>query len=777
MEQSIKIIPDHQRTVLTPSMRRAENEVMAVDYGEDLEVVEAAEELNEAAKLKESSTFDADIPYNTNNRWIVNSYGESIPILINAHGLQLPDRKMQVNGYSEANGIYDVSFVRSQDWPEILKNLAINEIDGFEPFQLSEAFIDDNQLNDAAYPGAGLTPTRGFYTPVAYYGGLQRFNEANSLFELTYADFRPWFHYGKLLEQFFFAAGWKMDCPFLLTEYGQRLGWYLTVDSKIYDGPMASSFGSYDFLTNKIQIDASEKYSFRAEKTANQSITGVPDLTYNGQEGITFQDDSTGDNFDNGSSVANGFFNAAGAAVSGFSGKWKYEIRLIITGAAAPVVCRFAFMNQTFAGGFVIETTNSQFFNVAGELLASTYIDITIPGGSTTEEYVFYVQTENWCSFKDIRFCLYNGTGNGITILAGSTISGTCEYVIICTQSFQPPVPLAGLISQKPDIANHTILFPQSFLPKNIKAIEVLESYCHRTNSKIYTDRARRIVGIYTEHDVPTYGEATEPYYFDTIEQDMHLMQVEKSAQVNLKDVVAPAKYILGFKEATDAYIESITKDTPFDAVIDMTPYAENIDVSKEQENRDNLTEPTLERPFVEIKSTNPNRTPISVMAVLDNLSGEATAKVAPRTAYFYGLVKQKSTNAALYKFYVKYWGGARLTVSVFAYATQFPSGELTDALEVDMDNDKTLVYDHTDAATEPMKRYWLDTIAILYTAETRKLTVLVGSFNRFIEMNFRHLYRFKFMGVDWKGRLTLKRTKVNDFRRVDIEVREDKEC
>jgi len=242
MSQNIKIIPNYQRTVLTPSMRVIDTALMTIDYGGDLEVVEVAEELNDAAKLKESSTFDADIPYNTNNRWIVDKYGNSIPILVNAHGVQLPDRSMRVNGYSEASANFDVSFVRSQEWPEIFKTLALNSLDGFDPFQLSEAFIDNNQLNDAAYPGAGQTPTRGFYTPLAYYGGLNRFNEANSLFELTYADYRLWFHYGKILGECFFSAGYKMDCPLLLTPYGQRLSWYLVGNEKIYDGFQAAQF-------------------------------------------------------------------------------------------------------------------------------------------------------------------------------------------------------------------------------------------------------------------------------------------------------------------------------------------------------------------------------------------------------------------------------------------------------------------------------------------------------------------------------------------------------
>jgi len=762
MEQNIKIIPDHQRTVLTPSMRRNVNEVMAIDYGEDLEVVEAAEELNDAAKLKESSTFDADIPYNTNNRWIVDSYGESIPILISAHGLQLPDRKMQVNGYSENNGTYDVSFIRSQDWPEILKNLSINEIDGFEPFQLSEDFIDDNQLNDAAYPGGGATATRGIYTPLVYYGGLQRFNEANSLFELTYADFRLWFHYGKILQEFFFAAGWKMDCPLLLTEYGQRMGGYFVGGAQVYDGVF-----SQNRLIDRLQLVGTKHYGFRATSTADLLITGFEDPSWWNGEEILFQNDSTDGNFDTGSSIDDGFIDGSTGIIRAFTGMWRYRIRLSITGQAAPIDVRLSFMPNVLFGVFQDYAINVIFYDLAGTVISEngTY-DFTVPGGSVTVVYEFEATVECARSLRNLIFGFFDGSGAGLTVNAGSWIEGSCEYVIATVEA-------SGTVD------NETIFFPQSWLSPKTKAIEVLESYCHRTNSKIYTDRARRIVGIYTEHDVPTYGEATEPYYFDTIEQDMHLMQVERSAQVNLKEVVAPAKYILGFKEATDAYIESVSKDTPFDAVIDMTPYAENIDISKEQENRDNLTEPTLERPFVEIKSPNPSDIPLSVMAVLDNMSGEPTVNTAPRTAYFYGLVRQRTADlASTYKKHVRRWGGIRQTTTYFAYATQFPSGQLVEAgSTTPVDNDKTLVYDHTEAVTEPMKRYWLDTIAILYTAETRKLVVLVGSFNRFIEMNFRALYRFKFMGVDWKGRLTLKRTKVNDFRRVEIEVREDKEC
>ncbi len=762
MSQNIKIIPDFQRTILMPSVRRPEDNLMPVDYGGDLEVVEVAEELNDAAKMKESSTFDADIPYNTNNRWMVEKYGNSIPILASAHGLQLPDREIRVNGYAETSAQYDVSFVRSLDWPEILKGLAISDIDGFDPFQLSEAFIDDNQLNDVAYPGPDPTPTRGFWTPIVYYGGLNRFNEANSLFELTYADFRIWFHYGKLLEQFFFAAGYRMDCPFLLTEYGQRMGAYAVGGAKIYEGVYSKTR-----LKNKLQLPAPRHYAFLVEKTAPQAITGTEDPLFGNGEIITFQNDSTGGFYDNGAAVAEGFYNTTDEVIQGFSGMWRYHIKLKITGAGAPVFCnlRFFYQNETIGAG--VKFIYQVYYDEGGTAIAIGSINITVPATMTTE-FNFYVTVEAFTSLLDIGFGF--DVGSGITVEAGSTIEGHGEFVVISTQTFFGPFN---------DNINETIVFPQSWLSPEIKAIEIIESYCHRTNSKLYTDRARRIVGIYTEHDVPTYGEATEPYYFDTIEQDLHLMQVDQSAQVNLKDVVAPAKYILGFKESTDAYIESVAKETPFDAVIDMAPYADNIDPDKTVENRDNLTEPTLERPFIEVKSTNPNYLPINVLAVLDNLVGEPSTNTSPRTAYFYGIVRQRTDPfASTYKRHVRRWAGIRQETTQFAYATQYPLGELNEPGSPDpIDNDKTLVYDHTEEVTEPMKRYWIDTIAVLYTSELRKLTILVGSYNRFLQLNFRHLFRFKFMGLDWKGRLTLKRTRVNDFRRVEIEAREDKQC
>jgi len=759
MSQNIKIIPNYQRTVLTPSMRVIDTALMTIDYGGDLEVVEVAEELNDAAKLKESSTFDADIPYNTNNRWIVDKYGNSIPILVNAHGVQLPDRSMRVNGYSEASANFDVSFVRSQEWPEIFKTLALNSLDGFDPFQLSEAFIDNNQLNDAAYPGAGQTPTRGFYTPLAYYGGLNRFNEANSLFELTYADYRLWFHYGKILGECFFSAGYKMDCPLLLTPYGQRLSWYLVGNEKIYDGFQAAQF------PNKLQLPASKNYAFRAENTSDQVMTGSGDAAWFDSERIFFQNDSTGKNYDNGETVDGGFWKTSNNSIHGFSGKWKLKGRLIITGGASPQSSTLQFfLNTPFSTQKPIRQV---FYDEGGNVISNTsgQLILSIPGGSVTTAFEFDAAVESVAAFKDIGFGFDSATGANLTIKTGSYIQGNGEFVVIMLQPTTP----GG------DTINKTIVFPQSWLSKDIKAIDVLEEYCHITNSKIYTDRARRIVGIYTEQDVPTYGVNTEPYYFDTIEQDLSLMQVENSVQVNLKDVVTPGKYILGFKESTDEYIASITKETPFDAVIYMEGYGANIDPDKTFENRSNLVEPTLERDFVEIRMNNPSAKPPSVMAVLDNLVGETSTKTQPRTAYIYGIVRQK--NGAADKQFKKRWGGVTTSSSLVAYATQYPSGIIKTAGGADIDNDKTLVYDHTEAVSEPMKRYWIDTIRVLYTRETRRLTVIAGSFNRFIQMNFRDLYHFKFMGLDWKGRIVTKRTKVNEFQKVEIEVREEKPC
>lgn len=760
MDQNIKIVPEYQRTVLTPSILRPVDNALSVDYGGDMELIEVAEELNDAAKLKESATFDTDIPYNTRNRWIVENYGNSVPILLNAHGYQFPDREMQVNAYNETSAQYDVSFVRSQEWPEVLKNLSLNEVDGFSPFQLGETFIDDNQLNDAAYPGSDPTPTRGFYTPMAYYGGLNRFNEANSSFIHTYADYRVWFHYGKLLEQLFFAAGYKIDCPFLKTDFGQRMGGHFATDGQVYAG-FASVSPSFK---NKLQLPASKHYAFKAGLSAPQTITGASNPSWFDSERIQFDDTTTAPFFDNGTGAASGFFNTAIGAIQGYSGAWNYKIRLRITGGASPITAVVGIGVNALVGP-PSQAPQTVFFDAGGNRIGVDLLSITVPGGSLTTTFNFYVRVESVLSNRDIGFGFFFGDGVGLTIEAGSYIEGTGEFIIVTTN---PTLIVA-------DTVNESIVFPQSWLSTTIKGVEVLESYCHRTNSKLYTDRARRIVGIYTEQDVPTYGQDTEPYYFKTIEQDMADLQVENSAQVSLKSVVAPAKYILGFKDPTDAYIDSVEKKNPFDSVIDMAPFAPKIDIAKTEQNRDNLTEPTLERPFVEIKSKIPTLVPISVMAILDNMVGEPSTKIAPRTAYFYGLCKQrKSAGSSVFKAYRKMEAGLPVDRTVFAYATQFPSGEIADSVGTAIDNDKTIVYDHIEPVTEPMKRYWIDKIRVLYTRQTRKLTIISPSFNRFLQMNLRSLYRFKFMGVDWKGRIVSKRTKINDFRKIEVEVVED---
>lgn len=759
MGQVIKILPDFQRTVLTPSAHREYGAELTIDYGGDMEVIEVAEELNDVARLKESITFDTDIPYNNINRWLVNTYGNSIPILANAHGLQLPERSMQVNGYTEPGGTFDVSFIRSNDWVESFKTLAINEIDGFEPFQLGETFIENNQLNNAAYPGTGITPTPGYYYPMAYYGGLNRFNQATSHYEITYADYRLWFHYGKILKQCFLAVGWKMDCPFLETDYGQRLAWYLVGGAKVYDGFQSETF------KDKLQLPASKHYAFKAENTSDQVLTGSGDSAWFDSERINFQNDNTGENYDNGSSVDGGFWKTSNNAVHGFSGKWKFTGRLKIQGGASSQTSALQFfLNVPFSAQKPIRQA---FFDKGGKLIsnAAGQLNLSIPGGSVIRVFEFTAEVESLAAFKDIGFGFDSSSGANLTIKAGSTIEGHAEFVVIMLQPTTP----GG------DTINKTVLFPQSYLSPDIKAIEVLEDYCHRTNSKLYTDRARRLVGIYTENDVPAYGQETESYYFKDIEQDLSGMQVEKSAQVTLKEAVSPGKYILGFKDFSDAYIDSVSKKTPFDAIIDLTGTGVTIDSNKTVENRSNLVEPSIEREFSEVKTADPKKSPPLVLAVLDNMVGEASVNTSPRTAYIYGRVKQK--DGSTFREFNKRFSGVTNPSVLVAYATQYPTGEITTFSGGALSNDKTLVYDHTKAVTEPMKRYWIDSVTVLYTRQHRKLNIVVGSFNRFLQLNFRSLFRLKFMGVDWVGRLVSKRTKIDDFNVVEVELREDKVC
>jgi len=749
MAQALSIIPAYLIVPSTPAISEGS---LAVGYGEDLEIVEVAEELNDVAKLKESATFDTDAPNNTNNKWIVDQYGDSVPVLCQAHGYQLPEKAMIVNNYTESQ--YDISFVRSQGWVEIFKNLPLNSVGGFAPFRLNETFLDDNQLNDAAYTGT----QRGFYTPIAYYGGLNWFNEATSTFQITFADYRLWFHWAKILQECFFVAGYQMDCPFLKTLYGQRLGGYFVGGAKIYDG-----YFSKDRLKDKLQLPSSDAYAFKTTKTADQAMTGLGDPAWWGGERIQFQNDSTGGNYDNASALGVGFFDTTNGEIKSYLGKWRYRVHLVVAGQASPIDVTMNFYPNILAGAFSLYATYTAFYDLGGNLLSENGRTLTVPGGTVTVVYDFDVVVDSAKSFRDMFFGFFGGTGAGLTVKPGSYIEGKSELLVVSLES--------GV--------NQTIYFPQSWLSPEIKAIEVLEAYCHLTNSKIYTDQARRTVGIYTEEDILVYGEETEPYYFKTIEKDLAQAQVVGTFSASLKDTVAPEKYTLGFKQTTDAYIESVSKSNPFDAEINLSEFADKIDPSKNVENRNPLIEPTLERAFVEIRHKDPAEIPISVMAVLDNLVSEASTNNAPRACYFYGRVGQRrAPGSVLLKQYMRRVFATTSSQNYFAYATQFPSGEIINALGgVPMLNDKTLVYDHNVPATEPLKRYWVSRIRALYSLKNIKITVLVKSFNEFLSMNFRQLYRFKFNGQDWKGRLSKKRTRVNDFRRVEIEVTEEKEC
>lgn len=768
MGNEIKVLPAFISTAYTPSLLRPSDNALSVDFGGDLEMVEVAEELNDVAKLKESSTFDTDLPITTINRWIVGAYGNKIPILVNAWGVQLPDTQLLINAINEVSNQYDVSFIRNEEWPEFLKRLPLRDIDGFDPFQMSEAFVDDNHLNDAAYDGE----TRGFYLPIAYYGGLNRFNKSTSTFELTYADYRPWFHYAKVLEQAFSAAGWSMDCPLLRTDFGQRMVGYFA-ECQIYDGFASFHIGQGATLqpttyADKLQLPCSKHYAFKVSNSAPQTITGAQDPLWFDSEAVIFDNDTTGGNFDNGSAVAEGFFDTTVPAIQGFSGKWRYRIRLRVTGGASPISASVGFFPNATAGP--VNLIQTIFFDAGGNRIGVDVLQITVPGGSVTVDLDLYATVESILSWRDIVFGFAFGDGSGLTIEEQSWIEGTGEFIVMTTQ----PLPLTA----SPDIINETVVFPQSWLSSKVMAIEVLESYCHRTNSKIYSDRARRIVGIYTEQDIPTYGEATEPYYFKDIETDLSGMQVLDSATINLKEALAPARYILGFKTSTDSYIESVSKGEPYEATIGLDGFASNIDQAKETENRDALTEPTLERPFVEIRSQNPFHVSIDVPTLWDNAVGEPSTKIGVRTGYAYGLVKQRrEPGSTTFKKYRTMVNGVPTTKELFAYVTHFPSNELVDGSDVEVLNDKTIVYDHTAPVSEPMKRYWIDKIRREYRAEARKLTLIIGSFNQFIGLNFRNLFNLSFRGIGWKGRLTQKRTKVNDFRAVEVELTEDIEC
>jgi hypothetical protein len=754
MDQSLVITPAYFKTPMTPAIQQIEPNSLRVDYGGELEIVEVAAELNDLGHIKESAALDADLPASKINRWLVKQYGNGIPVIITAHrGLQLPETLIQINAYNEAAGLYDVSFVRADNWVAYLKATPLNAIGGFDPFQLSENELALNTwLTDQEYTGE--VGQKGWYTLLANFGGWQRFNAGTNNFEVVFTDFRLWFYERKLCEQMFAEAGYRLHFPFLQSDYGSKILDYCVGGAERYNGYWV------DRNPNNLQLPCGPQYAFKSLKTADQAMTGSGDPDIEGNETIIFENDSTAGGFDNGAGVEEGFWNTTTNRIHNFLGKWRIKTRLLIQkDSAGPV-------NISYVADFGGPT--SPFWPIRCINMQTNQPEIVItldhPGGGAVVEFLLDHTLET-CSHV-FPIAVGTNTDADTDILAGSYVSGTGEFVVIDNHNF------AGFTLT----SNETILFPQSWLSPEVSCYDFLEWCVHKMNGKIDTNEVLKIVQILTDRNMEVHGQAAEGYYQDTQETDLSLVQVVRSRTESLKDELAPAKYVLGFKKASDAWIEEKVKNQPFDAEIDLRPYVEQYDPKKTQEDRNAGFEPTVDREAIEIKNTlDPTVPTVVIPTVWDNNTGDMSVNTGFRTVYNYGYCRQLLEEGGdEYRTYRQFWGGVASTVSAFPFGTQFTDLPLTNSSEEPISNEFSLVYDHPGAA-EPLVRYWLNRLRGAYAQQVQRLAVVLRSFTEFAQISFRRLYSFRFDGEIWKGRITEKRGKVNDYRQAEIEVIQEK--
>ena len=651
------------------------------------------EGLTDAGKIKTEGVLGLTLPRSKVNDAVFLPYSSpftldntteffDVRIFVEGHHVQF--NRLYVLGL-EVDG-WSVELRRSPDhWVELTQQITLRDLD-FGTFEVSAANLDDNwQLPE--YTGNGTDPgtISPQYWPLVDYGGWVDLSEPAQDTE-TLQDVKS------------VALGDfrpLVSFPYMLRAAFIKQGW--TLDGVILDSPWCRRLWVY--ALTQTYYDAGEfigVIGFLSLQTSSQV------LAFDGLEYAytPMQVDFSGQ-------YLAGIRNTENVKLRY---RFKARFRLRNTGGSAS--------EQTF---WVGEADPLDPLVSTGEILSEETV-IEVPAGQTKDVVLdFHVPLD---------------PGQIGAIFPATLLGSTCTI-------------LEGLrFEAYPDdrcfVGGQVVNVAQA-LTDEYNMLEWFKSFMHLIRGRIDTDFLTKTVTIHPDRRTDLFGDVIPGFVLDEDPAvDISHMLVAGSEKTTVVRPTLNRYTKIGFKESTDAYIQSLNLTEP--------PHGRVLNNGEDLPNETTeilnpIFEPTFEGQPTGLASGNANREPVPHLPRMwDNTAGDRSFNIKPRVLYAFGLVRQKNPspvgNADTWASFYLNAGPIPTTdpqTQFFGYATSLRTWELNPTPSADAN----VVFG--TLAADLFTNFYLG-----YTSERNgtRLEVLLNMRMRdYLRFNFREMLSFPFRG------------------------------
>ncbi len=711
---------------LTARNRLGVNSVLLdITNNEAIRLTKNVEALTNANKLQTDGAQPFSAPSNPTNDAIFVEYltpnvidnrREYYEVRVRIAGHPLAYTRLVVTDIPKTRGgEWGLELRRAPDhWLELSGAKFVNTID-FGEFELTKENIDANWLESKWKGNEGDVP---YIWPVMDYGNwCDRSTPVNegqtTRFKgLALEDLRPLISLPYLLKQGFCEIGWTLDGLIFETDFIAGLYAYI-LNEEYYKA------GSIMAVSTLQTVDITGSGGFF-------SFSGIPFNTL---------DFSNLTNIELGGIV----FLAGLQNTLGIAYQYTFEFSGIIANPGSNS------QNVTFHVGEIDEGVSGIF---TGEILSED-VTVTVPGNGEKEAFIRLSCTLKPGQKAAIRMPELDSLP--MTIKAGSRGKAYPD--------------------DKSFYTGQTITLKNAVESENT-LLTYLKSFCHLTRSQVRTDETTKTVTLYPKKSVNVFGTNVAGFVLDEQPNiDISELVVQESEQMKAVRPEQKRFVEIGFKDSTDAYIESLnlTKEPYRRKILNSNLLPDEV-----TEIYNPLFEPTLEGVdnllndgFDVAFSVGSS---VALPRMWDNDQRERSFRIAPRLFYSYGKIKQQNPDSFNFaNIYASFFFVEKPTpsntglITEFAYASMLP----TRVLEPTPDFYGNLVFEKQVLGSQFTPNEDTDLFNTFYLNITNELRggfeidlLMLINMNFYNAVDFRRNYKFMYRGRP----ISAPMTQIRDF-------------
>jgi hypothetical protein len=589
-------IPDY-----FPEHMKDGNGLVALDLPEgfSFEFTEQMEELTDANKIKGAGMIDFEVNLSLKN-WLIlspyisvlnegNQYNPIRVTAITGTGETLPQELLEVLNYTD-----DSATLRLIDadifWGKLASEKALNTID------LGIAIYSANNLINS-WPYHEYIDQPYYFGP-AHYGAFQE-DIYDHIGGWIVEDFRPFLSPIALLKKGFREIGWTLESPLFDNSFFRRMWAYLLNTEFTHDGNGASYQAVMEYPNGHTQ-------GFQQSGTATVEGRFNPEVYLpvdtSGNFPTDLKDQLAEIDFPNFG------VNLPDQKISTFTnltnGSCTFKVRI-----------QFDFTNTSE----VYALSSDLIVAVLGEVgePIQSFPNLSFPADQTTN---FDLEFEaNLGPYQSFQFWFGPLRGFPTTTAPSAFFAQKISNLRIEITPNDP-----------------TRLFRDEELPlgemihPDYKLLDLFKGFLHLCSGKVLTDYNTRTLTIYPNEKSTFDGEDIEGFFLDNSEMlDLTNKILPGSRQVDFSGK-GERYYVLGFKEARDAYITSEELETREDPL-----YGRKLDLGANYPERTK----SLRNPFFEPTAQGSDRG-VALPYLWDNEDGKISREIGPRIVLAGGLAE-----------------------------------------------------------------------------------------------------------------------------------------